>query len=743
MGIVVHFLKNKASQIVFILTCIVFFHQGCGKVGFKSVIDPAQKMSGNGSGYGGKLTYNHLVPDFTCEGKAAHRASLEIDGANATWTENNFNKCNSVSLSVPVADIDRSNRQADVVGYKEMILEQQTTQVADVSLTVPSTLVEAWCQEQQSPYRFEILAYYDRIDQKAHLRVISQDGAGQIQDDPAVSVARTISANAVQYASSTSDLKIDKLKAGTKAGLYQGTLKIKLQANDVVTPVECRFGGLLDARLWPSKLVADGNVVQHQFLKSSEQLVYVDQKLSATNQPQNSMYVLDLKSETSKLISQPTTNYGVEDFKVNASESNILFRSRGNISIELFVIRPNGTGLSQLSQPLTTAYQFVEPDYRFSADEQSVFYRDGFQEPGNDVEKWLRSVSVNGGTVQQINPNMDLNGDVGVYAHATSKLNQSTVYLAGELYPRIYSYNPISRATTDVTPTLATGWVFNWFSELLIPKSARWVFISAINQNAVLSPTPLLGTLFAIASDGSDTRDLQINTSNFSLSPEQNWIVVEPHVRTTTQDKFSSNETIFTQTESLRKFSYNFGSNLNWKFIKSENLIFTGIGQGQSKIINPITGVTETICSSISGTIKSVVDSADQQFLFIASESVDHSRHLWKYDFATSRCLKINSYLGSGAPNLKLIVSKNNKFVVIKESGLGKNIYAPDAGQLYLVPTDGKPTIQINVPAFPVIENVNDFEFINTDSQVLFQTQSTFTDAQLYIWTIPEKLLSN
>ncbi len=136
---------------------LVLIFQNCEYASQLNIINTkkpmAQSIGGNGGGYDGKiLVYNHIVPNFKCEGREAPQSTIKIyNNELVELTENRNDKCGSHIQTLD--NFDQSNYNLELLGFRERIYEFEKE---NWSLNTQN-YKEAWCKpEIDSSEKFDI-----------------------------------------------------------------------------------------------------------------------------------------------------------------------------------------------------------------------------------------------------------------------------------------------------------------------------------------------------------------------------------------------------------------------------------------------------------------------------------------------------------------------------------------------------------------------------------------------------------
>lgn len=423
----------------------------------------------NGTPYDGKPVdqYARWMRGFSCDGKPSPTAKIELRDKVKVYVENTSLQCAWRSKEITASEIERSAFQNMIWGFQEGIFEADLSKTSNVSIQtqIPANLVEVWCNNSQSQEASEVIVYYDESTKLAKVQLYAAlDGnSGTLASKEVGRLSRLVSTDTVDVSSSESDLRLtvhrDQINAN-QPGLFPSEVRFSLNGVGLKSySTFCRLGGSLDTKLWPAKQIVDVDVNEVVEAPNKSEFVYkysrndlsmglgwgniqeaVTQPLAIQSKARGISYV-DFTDDSKSLVftADMKTDYITELFKVS------VLGLRNEVETPL-----------RLSSPLVDPNQSVEYDAKIVRGANLVLYRDGSQETTNDIEKWLRSVSLISGEIHQVNKPFTA-FDEEVQYFTFSNTLQKSIYLGGSTHPRLYTVNADGSGHKDITPTLASG----------------------------------------------------------------------------------------------------------------------------------------------------------------------------------------------------------------------------------------------------------------------------------------------
>ncbi len=387
--------------------------------------------SGNGSGYGGKLSseYVHYVPNFSCEGLDSPYSTInlnfDIEPWSATFTQNFLEKCNFSSLNIPMSEIVYSPLQKKVIGYKDSIFEEKNNILLNSINQIPTKMVEIWCTDNWSDSKFEILSSYDSVSLKAETEIININNFKKSNIE-LINPIRIINSNTVEIQSTQGKLQVFKNLLSTHAGTYQGVWNSTSNYQKYQN-LSCRLGGYLDARVWPVKIIPSSPIKLVEKINLRNSLVVLTDLGFLFEYSNNKINEILLPSKT---------NYPINTFKISSDENYLVFPAAFelDLGVQLYNYNFKLDTFKLLSNKLTSFIQSVDPNFEISKDSSYIIYKDGSQESNsNDVEDWIKRVPIDGSESPTLVANHKIPfsdyGEMPFWVHSES-LNKS-IYAVG------------------------------------------------------------------------------------------------------------------------------------------------------------------------------------------------------------------------------------------------------------------------------------------------------------------------
>jgi hypothetical protein len=715
------------------LTLLPFLFNNCSKIRFESLLAPEnnsekQAESENGTGYGGKLAglYYHYVPGYVCENRNSPFSQIDYAPAeiNSILSSSKESQCLSLQSTIPNTEIDAGSMQNRVIGYGERIFETNSAGPA----AVPENPVEIWCVDQWAAPTIEVLSLYNKAENRAETQFFYPSVPKRTEVNP----SRMVNQQTVQLTSKYFDLLVDKSKKGLKAGTVEGTLTIFAGAPKQT--LQCRLGGYLDARLWPAKALQYDALTQMEW-DPLEGLFYTITGPSGGTWGEGilSMYSAD-GTQRKVLIGNTANAAGVKEFNFSADRKNLFVKAMltGDATTQLYSLDPKAPAAPRrLNNLLTDWGQFVSGEIVSSPNSDLVYYLDGAQETGGDIEMWLRAVSLTTGTITQINKSL-FKADEGVGQFEVSYPLGKVIYSSGFVEHELWITDMLggNPRKVDLSPYFSgTSYFIEWSAK----QNSRWHFIN-------------------------DRYLVVVATQWYALDHKALLLTID----------LVSEKVIFHQSIPERSFIYP---------VKSLPLVAVSSDSGAVMYFDLTTGVlsTASITQNLQGSSSNVLG---QQFAaslaiqmapdlcangedLVARGRIDENKWLLIKKGAASTAsiftvsndstnCKVINHMVLPAEFLKGIASlySNGAYTPSVSYGISyllraaisqdqRNVLLSIGSRLYLVPTDGHPVIEVYTPLNSA-PNFSQIGFVN-NSKVFF-VGSIIKDYSntLFLWDVPK-----
>lgn len=729
----------------FLSTLIILF-QNCSDIGELRLLGSSNNStqsdtSGNGTGYGGKLSqvFYHYVPDYKCENQSSAFSKIDYSPseANSIYYQSKESKCLSIPTVIPNPNLDLGSMQNRVIGYEEKIFEVS----AAGSDSIPDKIVEIWCVDQWINPTVEVLSSYDHKLKQAQTDFYFPSTTKKSEINP----ARSTSLQTVNLRSNFFDLVVDKTKLGLKPGTFQGQLMIfeNKESNQLL---QCRLGGYLDARLWPAKVVNFDNYVQSEW-SASDGLFYISSGMGGvTPWAENSFYSFSPNNNNKKVIIGNVGNaQGVKSFQFTHDREKSLIKAQlqGDAATQLYSKNlADSSGPILLNNKLTDIGQEVIDEINISPDSRYIYYMDGAQEQGSDVEAWLRVVDSKTGIINQINHNLPTASDEAVRQFEVSYSLGKVVYATGFAYVDIWisDLSGGAKHKLDLSSVLgvnkASGFGgTKFYLEWAIKQSRRWLMLE--DRYLVLAA---LGTsagftsmVFAIDLQTEKiifSKELQAASFLFGIKGLPVVGIENPAARTASELGVSylnlKTAELRTATELVSDFSSS-----------------TDIGEqrsaydfGMMKSVDPCGIANETNLSQIQLDARTwlVINrgSGDIALLYLKTSDSNSCKQINKMSLSLDVIQNIekNKIYQLSGPYFYTEILK------AKISADRSNIILAIQGRLYLVPIEYRPIVEIYT-AINSTPRFDDIGFID-NSRIYFSGQliKNFWN-QVFIWKLP------
>lgn len=719
---------KKLSIFSFLVACaLVFGFQNCSDIKFSTLGLASQspkKSENNGTGYGGKPSgdFYRFEPQFTCENKTAPVSELHVTATNAVYIENKNLQCQATKEQLDPALVDSSIYQGDVVGYREGIFESSAT----TPKTIPANLVEVWCRTTKGADGIETLTHYNRQTLQADTEIYRTEQGSQVQTT--LIVSRVVGEKKVTVTNGPEfSLEVYRDKPAGELGLFQGSLALSLSGKKVSLATSCRLGGSLDAKVWPVQQIIDTRVKKIQM---APDLSFFGYSSSFSGEPAGLFSATSLGLQNRKLT-QPMLSKGVENFEIAPSSDTLVFWGdpRMPYGLELFRVQKDGTQLAQLNTPLTNSQQGQDSHISFSADGKRVYYLDGEQETGPeggaDIEMWLRSVPLTGGTPSLVSIPLPLVGDKAVLGFVISKTLNRVLYLAGGVDAEIYLADGRGQDVVNPFP----GLTFEWTTNLNISEDGKFAYFQPF-------PKFIDGkanyTTYVVAMDGSYAGPMPVNWTVKGFTKFGQVLLAGP------DSVLVNGETIF----DLKLFDLASGRltnlpSLGQVALSQNGATLTGIqsdGAGlQALSIDLATLGSTKMCAGISNGELRLTELVNGEHL-LSVFNPDAGVLYFYTRSSLGACFKRNSIPLQSAKRKDILLAKDQGSLLVKVGVIadGKN-----QDQLFYVPLSGKPAFQITAPVFNGA-SISEMWFLPDSRTVVYAgVQLTPGEKHVFLWRAP------
>jgi len=721
-------MKKKLLSI-FLVTALFAGFQNCSQVHFspEQLIDDNLKSNANGTGYGGKPDgdFYRFHPQFTCENNSVPVSEIHITATETTYIENQKLQCGAIKQTLDPNSIDSSVFQNDVVGWKDGIFESQDS----TPLSIPANLVEVWCRTAKDKSGIETITHFNRNTSQADTEIYYASPTAPMKKTFVVS--RVVSAQKVTVTDGNGLLiEVYRDKPAVEFGLFQGSMQAVIDGNKITLPTSCRLGGSFDSKIWPAQQVVDSDV---QMFKMAPDLSFFGYTAKIGAEPAR-LFASDALGSNHRTVSPPMLSVGVSNFEFTPGSNSFVYWGdpRYVKGIELFRVNRDGSNHFQLNQPVTNSLQGQETDIQFSADGSRVFYRDGQQETGPeggaDIEMWLRSVPLIGGSPTVINPPLPLGGDVGVYKFAISKSQNKVAYLAGNISPSLY----IADLDGKHTVQMLAATEFDWTETVRIPEPGDYMFIQTRDQ---ISMGIMHFLTHVVAVDGSGSKALPLDWELHSVHPHgQTALIFNPR----SDIRFSDQSYDKMKLMDLQSGTLTNLPDLNHPFFSKDAMSLIGAksdGSGAVQMVRiSMKDQTESeLCSVVQGRELFVKELGDEVYFISAYDSFLKILSFYMRQ-ADGSCAQKNS-IPVTSPNLQdVVISPDQKKILVKASIVQDNI---SSDQIYYIPLNGEAPLTVNTALF-IGAKISSFQFLQ-DSRTILYVGDQLTPGQkgVFVWRAP------
>jgi hypothetical protein len=709
----------------------MLFFQNCDRTKFQlnnllaeGVTNSASETDGNGATYGGKITYYHYIPGYLCENRSSPYSSLEYSPTelNSTVLTSKDDQCLSIPQQILTSEIDAGTLQHKTVGFGEKIFEVNSAG----PLVVPESPIEIWCVDQWNAPTIEVLSLYNKSQNRAETQFYYPGLPKRSEMNP----ARFINQQTVRLTSSYFDLTVEKSQIGNKPGTFEGRLTINANSGPE-KKLQCRLGSYLDARLWPAKAVNYDMLSQIEW-NPLDGLFYTVTGNWASSWTENILSTYSADGTIKKILSGNSSNaQGVNSFTFSSDHSKLFLQAQltGDASVQLYSLDPkNPAPPKRLNDLLTDFGQRVFGDVISSPTSDLVYYLDGAQETGADIEQWLRAVSLSTGKIYQINKNL-LGADEAVGQHDVSYPLGKVVYSVGFVEHQVWISDMLGTnpRKIDLSAYLGSTYYIEWY----VKRAMRWLMI---NDRYLV----LLATSRDYKKSILLTIDLVSEKVVFSkvVGPQGFLIPVEGLPLVTLVDSEYSISYLDLTTNTLNTVEQTI---LMQKSLPSE------ISQQFATNLSVTTAAD--LCANDEQLISRFLIDKDRWLVIKKGNSSKSSLYLLNNNSST--CSLINHLVFPNellkAIDLKVAQNPTMKYNTLlgvqpmraKFSPDQRNLLIVIVNRLYLVPVDGHPVVEVYTPMNSTA-SFGDIGFIN-NSKIYF-TGSVITNYvnHLFLWDVPK-----
>jgi hypothetical protein len=720
----------KRPLILFGLILLPFFYNNCAKIRFESLLASVdnsvkQAESDNGTGYGGKLTYYHYIPGYVCENRNSPFSKLEYSPAeqNSILTSSKENQCLSIPGPIPNSEIDSGSLQNRVIGYGERIFESNSAGPA----VVPESPIEIWCVDQWKAPTIEILSLYNKAENHAETQFYFPSVPKRTEPNP----SRVVNQQTVHLSSKYFDLLVDKSKSGLKPGTIGGTLTISEGAS--TQTLQCRLGGYLDARLWPAKAVQFDVLAQMEWNPLEGLFYTVSGQTSPAPWSENVLSTFSGDGTQRKVLIGNTSNTrGVYNFKFSADRTNLFVQAAlaGDVTTQLYSLNPKAPAAPRrLNDILTDLGQYVSGEIVSDPSSDLVYYMDGAQETGQDIEQWLRAVSLTTGNITQINKSL-FGADEGVGQFEVSYSLGKVIYSAGFVEHEIWMTDLLGGNPRKIDLSSYLGSTY-WI-EYYVKKASRWLMMN--DRYLVLVATPrsyLYGKSLLLTIDLATEKVAylyEVPGIPF-LSP----VPALPLVRVGNSENL---ELYLDLTTGL----LNSASEIQTILKNSNNI------KGQQYAASLTILKALDLCEDGEKLIARIRVNESNWLLIKRGSVAAASIFLISNDSTNCRMINRLAFPDQMLDRIATLYEKNPSLEFSNYGNyFGKAVLSPDQrnlllsimGRLYLIPTDGHPILEVYTP-LNLMPSFSEIGFVN-NSKVYFNGSviKDFSN-QLFLWDIPK-----
>lgn len=603
-------------------------------------------------------------------------------------------------MSLDTNLIDTSIYQNDIIGYKDGIFES----LAATPKSIPANLVEVWCRDTKDDTAIETITHYNRQTLTADTEIFYMQDSKSLNQT--LSVSRLAAAKKVTVKDNQDFLlEVYRDQPAAEFGLYKATLQVVLNGQKIKRPTLCRLGGSFDSKIWPALQIVDNNV---QTLKVAADLSFFGYTSADTGATLSQLYSANMDGTNQLRVSPNMLIMGVKNFEIVPFSQNMLFWGDPRIAggIELFKVNRNGTSLNQLNDQIINPLQGQATEIKFTNDGNSVIYRDGQQENSMDIEMWLRTVPLSGGTPVVINAPLPIGGDIGVYDFAISKSFNKVAYLAGGIYPQLFASNFDGTNTKQIltTPT-PSGFTIDWYETVKIPDPGDYIFIKTANRQI----TSQSFSTMVIKIDGSNSFSLPLNYVLLNLDSAGSHALL--------YDLFNPNNRKIFNLQTATSFDL---PSLNLPFFSKDSTALVGIklltnGTLQATSISLDQGVESQLCPIANGIDMQIKEIGANEFLISTTNALTQITSFYLKSLSGT-CTQKNSIPSTNFKMDEIIISPDRQKIILKITSV---VDSKNHDQLYYIPLNGQASFAVNTAVF-VGAKIETFLFLKDSRTVIY-----------------------
>lgn len=728
MSIAVH----KLIQILILLSFILVSYQNCsGPIQFSSHSPPIFKTESenNGYGYEGKPdgNYYHFVPEFNCEGKERAVGEIVIKGSQISYTKSLSVQCAATTQDLTFAQLDFSPFETQLIGFEDKIFERKDELVEKI----PDRLTEAWCFDDPSQKKFEVIHRYDSQEKSVTSEVLYRNEVGNRTSVLPLGVSRVVAISTVLYQGPNYQLLIDKENRSAIPGQYVGKFSAVIDSKPIEKNLSCRLGGYLDARLWPAKLLIDGDITQFELDSNLENVYAVIRKTLSLSNTKSFLVERNLAVNLPRVLTpRNPALMGVNDFLLDSL--GIVYRADelAEGAFRLFSLDLITGQSSAVGVPIPRTEQSVGEGYTRTKG-GLILYKDGTQDPGMDVEKWLWVSKVGAVKPLQLNLDLPLDWDAEVYSYFYSEDLNKVVYASTALpltegpSGRLISWSVINLDGSDrkqispYTDQNLNYWPWNP-AQLVGPKKEYLLYL----VDKGVPPSKIEKSMLVSALDGSGSIDLNLpstKSATTTSSPNGASFILQAIAAPSAQDT-----TYLVQAGSWKKINL---PTMNSVHFSMDSKKLFGLSGRTFYAFNAISGTQDANCQ-LQGNASSLTVASTSVAFFTEDNPLGGSTRLYKYNKGECEIVNEIPIRSLAPPSIKISANERQALLLASPNKVGLN-------ELYWLPLDGRAGIKVSVPVTQSAQVKMALFTKDSRSIIYFGNQIEPAEQQLFIWPLP------
>lgn len=719
----------RSAFAAFFCLLIVVAFQNCNRTSFLPTTLAGGIFGGNnnGAGYGGKPSkdYARFTPGFTCQSKPAAVALVKVKDQAVSVIENKKDICEAVQLTLNIKDIDSSIYQDQIIGYQEGIFEGVKT----TPTSIPANLVEVWCRDTNDQTGIETVVHFNRETNSAVNRTyyattdINGVYINRVIDDFAVS--RVVSMSQVEISDGNGfDLTVYRDQpAIARPGLFMGKLNAIINGVKQDRKTYCRFGGSLDAKVWPVKQIVDLNISDFRKTSDINFMGYISNTGIFAGLGHN-LFISKTQGKDQILISKEVAPGSHFEF---SPDSKALYYTTGASTTPTY---NRATVDGTFNSVLATANDVLT--FKLNHDASSLIYHTYI-----DGGVGLKSISTATGSNNILSPPVS-RGTMGVSSVSFTK--DKVVFLCCNRPTQIYTVNfDGSDLRVLKTPAL---------------PDASWDFatqnLAVLGQQKAISVWAWSATAgsvymnYIIALDGSYSLKLPPGWLWVSSSLDEKFGLLVNEKDQTTQALINLLTGVMKTLPKLvlpagQSFTREGSQTFKSAFFTKNSSEFIGLSTGGSTesahafSVNLIDGTTSNLCDKV--TTSFVKQLGDSSLILVGHDLKRRILNVYLKNAMGCRLVNSLPFALSLLGDIEVVESPDGQSILATVKFTDPQGIA--ATSLFYIPLSGQAPFAVNKPVFAAAKIQQAFFLKDSKSVIFVGDQIRVDDQNIFLWTAP------